>query len=539
MKLKFLDCDERIYDVYSGKSQKQSLCPFEMMTATADNPKGQVPETNVMEAGDIDDVCTVFVGDCVVYMSCFTKKAQLETDAMLRHDGIIGLFSEIDNYCFEAVRIALLKSECLYTYETVACEGQDLIAAQALEVLNSERKKLRNKFDSALNGETERKDHGPSTLTEKTDIQSYRAIPVDSSMIHDYEIQLSDLDHRISEAQIIVQKQNTLTNKSQTVSEVLNTFKNWIQFFYLPGITEADVATSKLSFDLKKMYGTGMTKMFDDLYINLVREACEVDENDLWGDECDEPLTLIEKQAQKFIAGLNNPGGFVKNWKPIVEQLCKWFVGRYHSDKTRKAFLDKYLIHIKICLDRCVELSCAELPGINHILKNYITKEFEKMKLKFLDCDERIYDVYSDKSKKQSLCPFEMMTATIDNPKGQVPKTIAMKGGDIYDLCAVFVDDCIVYMSCFANKAKLNTDAMLRHDGIIRLFSEIDNQCFEAVRIALLESECSYTYETVACDSQALKAAQALEVLKSERKKLSDKLESALNGEKMIEGDNK
>ena len=68
------------------------------------------------------------------------------------------------------------------------------------------------------------------------------------------------------------------------------------------------------------------------------------------------------------------------------------------------------------------------------------------------------------------------------------------------------------------------------------MFSDIDNQCFEAVRIALLESECLYTYETVACDSQALIAAQALEVLKSEREELRNKLDSVLNGETLNEG---
>ena len=91
------------------------------------------------------------------------------------------------------------------------------------------------------------------------------------------------------------------------------------------------------------------------------------------------PLTLFHKQAQKFIAGVVNPGGFISSWTPICETLCKWFVARYHSDESRKVFLDKYLLHLKICLDRCIELSCAELPGMNQILREYTTNEFEIM----------------------------------------------------------------------------------------------------------------------------------------------------------------
>ena len=254
-----------------------------------------------------------------------------------------------------------------------------------------------------------------------------------TELIQRYKKQLSDLDQKILEAQRIVDEQCQNKGQNQTVSDVLNTFKKWIQFFYLRVTIEADEATSKLAVDLKMMYGTDMKKLFDVLYKDLVCKACEVNDEDLSIDEGDYSQTLFHKQSKKFIAGVINPGGFVSNWKPIVESLCKWLVSRYHGDESRKKFLDDYLIHIKTCLDRCVELSCADLPGMNQILKKYTLEQFESMKIMFLAHDERIYEVYSGKNHQKVLCPFQIMTATAFNPKGQAPKTCEIAAGNLDD----------------------------------------------------------------------------------------------------------
>ena len=113
-------------------------------------------------------------------------------------------------------------------------------------------------------------------------------------------------------------------------------------------------------------------------------------------------MCLLEQQAHKFMAGTNNPGGFVTDRSAIVEELCRWLVRRYQSDDIRKTFLDEYLLHIKKCLDQCIKLSCGELPGMNEILTEYVSTEFEKMRKQFQNSDERIYKVYSG---PKSLCP--------------------------------------------------------------------------------------------------------------------------------------
>ena len=76
------------------------------------------------------------------------------------------------------------------------------------------------------------------------------------------------------------------------------------------------------------------------------------------------------------------------------------------------------------------------------------------------------------------------------------------------------MEDCLLYMSCFTNKAKLDTDAILKHDGLMMLFSEIDKNCYEAVRLSLKEPECAYTNDTVALDSQSTTAVRVLENLR-------------------------
>ena len=119
-------------------------------------------------------------------------------------------------------------------------------------------------------------------------------------LIQKHTVHLSDLDHKISEAQKIVDEQCKNNENSQTVSQVLNTFKKWIQFFYLPVTIEADDSTSKMAVDLKTMYDTDMKKLFDNLYIDLVCKACEVDDEDLYIDEWDYRVVLqkCQKRAQ-------------------------------------------------------------------------------------------------------------------------------------------------------------------------------------------------------------------------------------------------
>ena len=282
---------------------------------------------------------------------------------------------------------------------------------------------------------------------------------------------LTELERNNEDAQKLVDE------KSQNPHEVINNFKKWIQYLYLSVITEAEYDTSTLVTNLKKMYDSEMSNVFEGLFNRLVRDAVEVQEED-WNEDESQPLSMFDRQAKKFLAGTENPGGFVTTTTPIVEELCKWLVGRYESDETRKSFLDNYLILIKKYLDHCIELTCANLPGMNKILTEYTEREFEIMKTQFYAFDARIYQVYTG-DRKTSLCPFQMMTATAHNPSGESPKTTQAPGDATEDeLFKYFVDDGMLYMQSFTNKAKVDTNAILRHDAIRTFFERIDNNCF-------------------------------------------------------------
>ena len=54
------------------------------------------------------------------------------------------------------------------------------------------------------------------------------------------------------------------------------------------------------------------------------------------------------------------------------------------------------------------------------------------------------------------------------------------------------MEDCLLYMLYFTNKAKLDTEAILKLDGVMLFFSEIDQNCYEAVRLSLEDPECAY-----------------------------------------------
>ena len=69
MKKRFAAYDERIYEVYSGKNHQQVLCPFQIMTATAGNPKGETPRTTEIAPGNFDEggVFEVFIKVFLIY----------------------------------------------------------------------------------------------------------------------------------------------------------------------------------------------------------------------------------------------------------------------------------------------------------------------------------------------------------------------------------------------------------------------------------------------------------------------------------------
>ena len=85
---------------------------------------------------------------------------------------------------------------------------------------------------------------------------------------------LTELERNNEDAQKLVDE------KSQNPHEVINNFKKWIQYLYLSVITEAEYDTSTLVTNLKKMYDSEMSNVFEGLFNRLVRDAVEVQEED-------------------------------------------------------------------------------------------------------------------------------------------------------------------------------------------------------------------------------------------------------------------
>ena len=66
-------------------------------------------------------------------------------------------------------------------------------------------------------------------------------------------------------------------------------------------------------------------------------------------------------------------------------------------------------------------------------------------------------------------------------------------------------------MQSFTNKAKVDTNAILRHDAIRTFFERIDNNCFDALRLALKKTDCGYTHENVSLTQKQIDEAMSAE----------------------------
>merc|ERR1712159_444935 len=112
------------------------------------------------------------------------------------------------------------------------------------------------------------------------------------------------------------------------------------------------------------------------------------------------------------------------------------------------------------------------------------------------------------------------MTATVEDSDGRDPKMV--KAGGILNMEAaieLFEDDCGVYMQAFANKAKVDTNGLLRYDAVCGFFGLMVSSIQQEFRDALEEHE-TWDEENVAVNDNVAKLLEELKKLKAEKERL-------------------
>ena len=116
-----------------------------------------------------------------------------------------------------------------------------------------------------------------------------------------------------------------------------------------------------------------MPDLFLEMLQRLVVVRCE---DDNYNEDGDEAMSVVETQARSFDAGTIAPGGDIKVWMPVLNELCKWAVGEFEKDSKRQEFLDNYLLHIKYIIEHVLKLTAANLPGMYELLENFCMTEY-------------------------------------------------------------------------------------------------------------------------------------------------------------------
>ena len=189
-----------------------------------------------------------------------------------------------------------------------------------------------------------------------------------------------------------------------------------------------------------------------------------------------------------------------------------------YEDEKRQEFLSDFLKLILEIIHHCIDTVAGHFPGMTEILYEICDEHFDVMKTKFRELDERIYLLYKDGD--HTLVPYEMMTASVANPGGAEPIVAGMGGKlDMNKALASFEEDCQQYMQAFSNKAKIDTNGLLRFDALTGYFGKLHNKIQEEFRKVLDESE-EWDEENVAVDAKAKEALKLLKLLYAEKEEL-------------------